>query len=169
MALDLDARLRAFFASAPSAVHVVQVLELSHPAMTRTYYLWREPRAGEVVLENGRTVAVECLNFDTKLAGTEGHLDQVFQLALDLTDHMDELREELDLVPIDTDSLVTAVFREYLSDDLSTPLSQARLQVESISYIVGTATLVCALPRLNTTRTGELYIPRDIPMLRAFL
>jgi hypothetical protein len=81
----------------------------------------------------------------------------------------DEFRQQLDRIPLDTDEKIIAVFREYLSDDLTTPQSVARLQVESITYSRGVAALSAVAPRLNVTRTGERYNYRDIPMLRGFL
>jgi len=61
------------------------------------------------------------------------------------------------------------VYREYLSDDLQGPQAVAVLQIESITYMLGAAGISAVSPRLNITRTGELYVPRDIPMLRGFL
>ncbi|MNY71298.1 hypothetical protein D3C86_2096100 [compost metagenome] len=61
------------------------------------------------------------------------------------------------------------MYREYLSDDLANAQTTAVLQVESVAYKIGAATLSAVSPRFNVTRTGETYTPRDIPMLRSFL
>jgi hypothetical protein len=168
MSLDIESRLRVFLASAPAALRTIQTLEFSHSAMTKTYYLWREPYDGEITTEDG-VRAVEPVNFEIKLAGTEAHLDQHFEIRLDTTQISDEFREQLDLIPIDTLERIRCVYREYLSDDLTDVLARAVLQVESISYQLGAASIAAVSPRLNITRTGELYTPRDIPMLRGFL
>jgi hypothetical protein len=168
MSLDLETRLREFLASVPQNIHAIQTVEISHSAMTQTYYLWREPYEGEITTEDGlRTV--QPLNLSIKLAGAEGHLDQNFEIAFDTTDIEDELREQLDLIPIDTLENIRCVYREYLSDDLETVLARAVLQVESISYQLGAAVISAVSPKYNLTRTGELYAPRDVPMLRSFL
>lgn len=168
MSLDLETRLRTFLASAPQAVHTVQTLEISHSAMTQVYHLWREPYAGEITTENG-VRSVLPVNFAIELAGTEAHLDQSFNIRIDTTDIADAFREQMDRVPLDTTERIRLVYREYLSDDLTQVLARAVLQVESISYMLGAAAIAAMSPRLNITRTGELYAPRDIPMLRGFL
>lgn len=169
MALDLDQRLRVFFGSADQTRHVVPVLEISHSQLPRTYYLWREGASGEIVLETGDVVHVEGAAFDYDLAGTPAHLDQEYSFNLSTLGVEDQFREALDAIPLDTREKILMVYREYLSDDLTHPEITARLQVENISYKPGSATITAVNPRLNVTRTGELYTPRDIPMLRSFL
>lgn len=168
MSLDLDADLRRFLASAPAALRAIQTLEISHSAMTQTYYLWREPYEGTITTEDGEQT-VQPVNLEIKLAGAEGHLDQNFEIRIDTTDIEDEFREQMDLIPIDTLEKIRCVYREYLSDDLTSVMAQAVLQVESITYQKGAAAISAISPRYNATRTGELYVPRDVPMLRGFL
>ncbi len=168
MPLDLEARLRVFFASAPQSVHVVPTLEISHSALSQRWLLWREPRAGQIVTELGEQ-AIAPANFEIKLAGSEGHLDQRYTITLGVVDLDDAFRAELDRVPLDTDEPIAVVYREYLSDDLTAPQATARLQVESIAMALGVASITAVSPRLNATRTGEVYSPRDVPMLRGFL
>lgn len=168
MAQDLEARLRIFLASAPQNRHAIQTIELSHSAMSKVYRLWREPYAGYITTEAG-VVEVQAVNLDITLAGTESNLDQKFNISIDTVDIEDEFRREMDRIPIATAERVRAVYREYLSDDLTSVQTSAVLQVESISYRIGAATLSAVSPRLNVTRTGENYVPRDVPMLRGFL
>ena len=136
--------------------------------MTKTYYLWREPYVGTVTTETGAH-QVEPLHMEIKLAGAENNLDQRFQILLDLTDVADEFREQLDRIPLTSLEHIQVIYREYLSDDLTSVLAQATLQVESVSLTLGAATLIAVQPRLSMTRTGEVYAPRDVPMLRGFL
>jgi hypothetical protein len=168
MSLDIEQKLRVFFASAPQVIHKIDTLEISHSQMSKVYYLWREPYNGEITTEDGvRTV--QPVNFQVKPAGSQQNLDQVYAIALDTVDIEDDFRAEMDRVAINTSEFVRCVFREYLSDDLTDPLSRAVLQVESVSYKVGAASISAVTPRLNITRTGELYTVRDIPMLRSFV
>jgi hypothetical protein len=166
--VDMAERLRVFFASAPMVAHQVEVLEISHSAMTKTYRLWRETEPGTVTTENGEQ-AVEPWNFQLKRAGTDAHLDQVYEIPFDTTDTMDEFREQMARIPLNTTERVRIVIREYLSDDLTEMLSRAVLQVEEVSYKIGAAVIHAAQPRLNSLRTGENYTPREVPMLRNFL
>ncbi|MDH6185476.1 DUF1833 family protein [Polaromonas sp. CG_23.6] len=168
MSLDLESRLRAFLASAPQTVHPVQTLEISHSAMSQTFHLWREPYAGTTSVA-GVARAMRPVNFEIKLAGSEGHLDQKFSIAIDTVDPDNTLRNELDRIPVATLEKIVIVYREFLSDDLTAPQATARLQVEAISYVKGAANLTAVSPRLNMLRTGETYTPKDIPMLRGFL
>lgn len=168
MSLDLEHQLRVFLASAPQNIRSIPTIELSHSAMTKVWRLWREPYAGEITTEEG-VVQILPANLDIRLAGSEGNLDQKFDINLDTTDIADEFRREMDLIPLNTTEKVRAVYREYLSDDLTQAQTTAVLQVESVAYRIGAATLSAVSPRLNITRTGENYIPRDIPMLRSFL
>lgn len=201
MSLDIDAKLRAFFASAPQTKYVVPLLEIRHSALTQVWYLWRESPAGSraraillengmvlmietgevltteaaiaaaavVTLETGEVVAPQPANFDVKLAGTPAHLDQEYTFTLSTVDPEDTFRNELDRIPIDTEEKIVFVYREYLSDDLTYPNAVARLEVESLAFNRGAATISAVSPRLNITRTGDLYSPKEVPMLRGFL
>ena len=168
MSLDLETRLKAFLASAPQTIHAVQTLEISHSAMSQTFHLWREPYAGTTSVGGVVKVMTPC-NIEIKLAGSEGHLDQKFTIAISTVDPENTLRNELDRIPVATLEKIVVVYREFLSDDLTAPQATARLQVESISYVKGAANLTAVSPRLNMLRTGETYTPKDIPMLRGFL
>ncbi|MBP8285394.1 MAG: hypothetical protein KAX57_00990 [Rhodoferax sp.] len=164
MSLDQAAALKTFFASAPQTKYVIATLQLSHSAMSKTWRLWREPYVGTA---GGQTM--QPANIDIAMAGSPGHLDQKFDIRIGLVDIEDTFRAEMDRIPINTTEKIVIVIREYLSDNLSTAVTEGTLQVESISYAKGAASISAVSPRLNITRTGELYSPRDIPMLRGFL
>lgn len=164
MSLDLESRLKVFFASAPQSLRAIQTIEISHSAMTQSFALWRETSAG---VAGG--IAMEPCNLEIKLAGTPSHLDQVFNIRIDTTDIEDTFRSQLDLIPVDTLEKVQIIYREFLSDDLVNPQATAILQAESINYNKGGASISAVSPRLNMTRTGERYTPKDVPMLRGFL
>lgn len=168
MALDTESRLRVLLASAPQTIRPIQTLEITHSAMSQAWLFWREPYAGTVTI-NSVQRAVQPLNIEIRLAGTENNLDQRFEIRLDTTDIEDEFRREMDAVPLTTAERVVITYREYLSDDLTDVQASARLQLESISYQLGAATLIAVSPRYSLTRTGELYAPREVPMLRGFL
>jgi hypothetical protein len=168
MSLDLESRLRVFLASAPQTIHPIQTLEISHSAMSRSFHLWREPYEG-TTYASGVAMAMEPCNVEIKLAGSEGHLDQVFAIRISTVDDADTLRNELDRIPIATLEKIRVIYREYLSDDLTEAQATAVLQAESISYSIGAANVSAVSPRLNTTRTGELYSLKDVPTLRGFL
>jgi len=169
MSVDIETALRTFFASSPQNIHSIATLEISHSAMSRVFYLWREPYAGQITLDDASVVDVECLNFEVKIAGTDKNLDQAFSIRIDTTDIENEFRDELDSIPIDTTEEVQIIYREYLSDDLTSIQAQVTLEAESLSYTIGAANISAVSPRLNVTRTGEVYTPKEVPMLRGFL
>ena len=169
MSLSIEDRLKVVLASAPRNVHRIETIEFSHSAMTKTYYLWREPYAGSITTESGvRTV--EPVNLAIKLANDEGNLDQNFDIRISTVDIEDEFREQLDLIPVDTLEKIRCVYREYLSDDLTTMVAgPAVLQVEALACEVGVAAISAVYAKYNVLRVGELYVPRDVPMLRGWL
>ncbi len=169
MPIDLEQQLKEFLASAPQNKHIIQVVEISHSAMTRAYYLWREPYTGLITLEDDSTVSVDHVNIGVTLPETNQTLDQAFTFNIDTVNVNDDFRRELDLVPIDTTEKIVIVYREYLSDNLTEPQATVRLQTESIAYNKGVATMSAVSPRFNITRTGELYTYKRFPMLRGFL
>lgn len=166
--LDLQSRLRLVLASAPQNIWQIETLQISHSAMTQTYHLWREPYPG-TTYAGGPALTMRPCNMEIKKAGSEGHLDQKFDIRLDLTDSNDEFREQLDRIPVDTAEKIQIIFRVYLSDDLTDPQATAILQAESVSYAIGAANISAVSPRLNISRTGETYDFKSTPMLRGFL
>ncbi len=168
MSVDLESKLRIFFASAPQTVWPIQTLQISHSALSQVWHLWREPYAG-TTSDGGAAMTMRPANMEIGLAGSAGHLDQKMDIKLGLVDAMDEFRAEMDRIPVDTQEKIIVVYREYLSDDLDEPQAVATLQVESISYSIGAANISAVSPRLNVLRTGDLYAPKETPMLRGFL
>lgn len=168
MSLDLASRLKIFLASAQQTVWAIQTLQISHSAMSQVWNLWREPYVG-VTSASGISMTMQPANIDIGLAGSAGHLDQKFNINLGLVDSMDLFREQMDMIPVNTNERIVIIYREYLSDDLTEPQATATLQVESISYNIGAAQISAVSPRLNVLRTGELYAPKEVPMLRGFL
>lgn len=167
--INLEQRLRVFFASAPQNIYSIQVLEISHSMMPKTYYLWREPRFGRVRINGTTYVDVQPINIEVKIAGTSNNLDQKFEIRVDTTDIENEFRDALDSIPINTTEKIKVTYREYLSDDLTTEQAVAYLQAESVTYMIGAASISAVSTRLNINRTGELYSTKDVPMLRGFL
>jgi hypothetical protein len=165
---DIEEQLRIWLASVARTKHAISTIELSHSAMSKVWCLWREPYTGTITTEDGE-VEVIPVNLQIKLAGSEANLDQKFNITMDTTDIADTFREEMDRIPLDTTEKIRAVYREYLSDDLIEAQMAAVLQVESIAYTIGAATISAVSPRINVTRTGEIYSTRDVPMLRGFV
>lgn len=168
MSITLSQALEEFLTNAPARLRSVPVLSFSHSSLSQVWYLWIERKAGTVALENGSQVPVLPCNMKIELAGSEGNLDQEFSISID-TLGTPRFRDEMDRVPIGTSEKVQMTYREYLSDSLlDGPQAEVSLQIESITWEIGVATISAVSPRLKTSRTGELYSPKQIPMLRGF-
>ena len=171
--IDLEQKLRVFLASSPSRIRRVETLQLYHPNFTKTFHLWKEPYLGTTKYYNESdvltTANMQPLNFKVSKGGSQANLDQKMTITIDVVDVEDEFREQMNRIPLSSEVPVYIWFREYLSDDLNNPQSEFKVQVESVTYSLGVATLQTVVPRLNTTRTGITYNTRDVPMLRGFL
>lgn len=167
--LDLEEELKIFISSAPSSKYVIKTIQIAHSQISKTYNFWSEPYVGQVTTEADVVLTMEPLNFEVELAGSDNNLDRVYNIKIDLVDSTDTLVEEIDRIPLNTTEKIQLVFREYMSDNLEEPQSMITLQVESLSYQKGVANLSAISPRFNVLRTGEIYTPKDVPMLRGFL
>lgn len=167
--LDLEEKLKRFFASAPQNIHPVQVIEIRHSQMPKVYYLWKEPYVGTIKINGTTNVSVQPLNLEVKLSGTGNNLDQKFEIRISTVDIENEFRNALDSIDINTTEKIKIVYREYLSDNLNEEQAVANLEAESISYVIGGASISAVSTRLNINRTGELYSTKAVPMLRGFL
>lgn len=144
------------------------MLVISHSALARRFVFWQEPYAGKVVSDEYGTLDVQYAPMMLDLAGTEGNLDQEYRITLDTTDVQDEFRNQLDAIPINTTERIRIDILTFLSDDLTSQQEAATLQAETVSWVIGTATITAVAPRYNVLSTGELYEPGAVPMLRAF-
>lgn len=167
MSVDLEARLRKFCACAPQRIYPVRTIEIGHTAMSKSFNLWREPYEG-ITRAGGAVKNMLACNIDIKLAGAEGHLDQKYDVTIGTVDADDVFVGELDRIPVDTKEKIKVTYREFLSDDLNSPQCTAVLQAENVAYVQGAASISAVSPRLNMHRTGELYTPKEVPMLRGF-
>ena len=137
--------------------------------MPKVYYLWKEPYVGTIKINGTTNVSVQPLNLEVKLSGTGNNLDQKFEIRISTVDIENEFRNALDSIDINTTEKIKIVYREYLSDNLNEEQAVANLEAESISYVIGGASISAVSTRLNINRTGELYSTKAVPMLRGFL
>lgn len=168
MSSDIEAALREYLTVSPPAVREVGVLVISHSALARRFVFWPEPYSGQVVSDEYGPLDVMYAPMMLERAGTEANLDQEYRITLDTTDVQDDFRSQLDAIPINTRELIRIDILTFLSDDLTNQQESATLQAETVSWVIGTATITAVQPRYNVLATGELYEPAAVPMLRAF-
>jgi hypothetical protein len=160
-----------FFLNAGSNVAELELLEISHPSFTKTYYIVRNAIAGvTVTLEDSTSKAFEYYPLQITPVGSGDDLDQV--LKIQLGDLGSVLPQELDAVRLAGSFGIKPIlkYRTYRSDDLSAPLyGPIVLEISNLTFKKEGAAFEAHAPRLNSTATGELYTTTRFPMLRGFI
>ena len=163
-----------FFLSAARDVVELQLLEISHPSFSQTYFAVRNARAGVTVTHEDAVVqAYTYYPMKILLLGSRGDLDT--GISVSFSDLGETLPKELDAID-DADLDVGYItrpmvkYRVYRSDDLSAPLyGPQTLQMQNIAFNRKGVTFQAKPPKLNVLTTGELYTLDRFPMLRGFL
>jgi hypothetical protein len=151
--------------SYPAGEYQIDTLEITHPLMSQSYYLTREPEGITATLETAAEVEFIGMQIDLQLNSTKDDLDQNFQFTLpDLENILDD---ELDRIPLNNQDPIQVVYRSYISTDLTEPAEIYRLEVLDVSQAKGAFTLTCGVSQLNWRQTGEIYSYDRFPMLRA--
>lgn len=160
-----------FFLNSKSSVVQLELLEISHPDFTQTYYVVRNNTEGvTVTLEDLTEQAFDYYPLKVTPAGSREDLD--FGVRVDLGDLGEVLPVELDAVASASGygTKPTVKYRLYRSDDLTAPmLGPYTLEVTAFSFTREGASFEAKAPSLNVNRTGELYRVDRFPMLRGFL
>jgi len=160
-----------FFLNAGSNVAELELLEISHPNFTQTYYIVRNAVNGvTVTLEDDSTQEFEYYPLQITPVGSGDDLDQVLQIQLG--DLGGILPQELDAVSVAGTFGTKPVlkYRTYRSDDLSAPLyGPITLEISALTFKKEGAAFEAHAPRLNNTATGELYVTSRFPTLRGFI
>jgi hypothetical protein len=160
-----------YFLNSPSTVVMLELLEISHPNFTQTYYIVRNATKGvTVTLEN---LAVQLFDYYplriTPLSASDD-LDQA--LRIDLGDIGEVFPQELDAIATARgfDTKPTVIYRTYRSDDLAAPLyGPWTLEVSSFSFNQDGVSFEAKAPSLNVAGTGQIYTLNRFPMMRGFL
>lgn len=160
--------LRVWLASAPQTVRRIVTCQIAHSKLTRTRYCCNNGFP-VTAWAAGEMREHEPTNFLIELAKSDNTLDQDYTMSFDMTDRQDEFRNELKRIPFGDKEMVKVTLREFLSNDLASPLTEVELDLEKIAYTRGAASFSIAPPRMNKTATGRTYSPRDISSIRGFL
>jgi hypothetical protein len=160
-----------FFLNSGSNIAELELLEISHPNFSKTYFIVRNATNGiTVTLETSVVQAFEYYPLQITPAGSGDDLDQV--LKIQLGDLGSILPQELDAVSVAGTFGTKPVlkYRTYRSDDLSAPLyGPITMEISSLTFKREGAAFEAHAPRLNSTATGELYSTSRFPMLRGFV
>ncbi len=156
-----------FFLDSPPTVAQLDLLEISHPDFTQTYYVQRNVTAGVTVThEDASSHDYEYVPMRVKPLGTQTDLDQ--ELEITFGDLGEILPAELDAVAAANgfQTKPSVLYRVYRSDDLSAPIfGPVDLQIDGISFNREGASFRAKAAAFNVTRTGETYRIEEYPML----
>ena len=162
----------SFYLNSAGSVVRIECFELSHPNFTKVYRVVRNVTAGITLNhENGLLYAYDYCPLKIERSNTTDDLDEGLSIGMGLLG--DELPQEFDRVNAGVYSHIVPVlkYRVYRSDDLTAPMfGPSILEVRGCSFDdAGQASFEATAPRLNTTKTGEIYTFSRFPMLRGFL
>lgn len=164
-------KLTEFFLASTHAAVQLETIEISHPDMLTTWRLCRNNRENlTVTLENSTNAIFEYSPMKISQSGTRDDLDYGLRIAFGdlgeiIPDQLDAI-EAADGMQV----LPTVKYRVYDSTDLTEPLlGPFNLQAKQIIFNGTGATIEAVAPRLNLSRTGELYRVDRFPMLRGLL
>ena len=161
-----------FFFGAKGSISELELIELSHPSFSKTYYLVRNhPLNGGVLVYTELGFPRFFEYYPMRIANTDSatNLDQT--MTITFGDLGGIIPQEIDNIRVADTFLIypTLLYRTYRSDDLTTPLfGPIRFQVRASPRQKNACTLNIAAPRLNQNATGERYDMNRFAGLRAF-
>jgi hypothetical protein len=161
----------AYYLNSTSDVKEFELLQISHPSFTQTFYIVRNKRSGlTVTLENAASQFFTYYPLQIKGQGAKDDLDYALQISLG--DLGELLPTQFDAVAAANTFNIkpTVIYRTYRSDDLTAPMfGPLTLEVDSFAFKREGATFVAKAPSVNINKTGEFYTFERFPMLRGFL
>lgn len=165
---SVEAAYHRKLASNPDGEMDYITLQISHPLLSKTYYLVRGTSDLTATLETGETVTFEATPMDAKNAANNNDMDQTASFSL--PDVLNLLDEEMDRIPYSNTELPKFIFRRYVSTDLSYPCDGPVIyELQTLTQEKGVFTAETGTPMLNQRQTGILMTPEEIPLLRGVL
>lgn len=153
----------------PDGQRLIEVVSISHSALTKTYHLTPTPEPVLVTLETSEQIVPIPTNLNVQKSRSKDDLDEQFTFNFD--DSYGVLSDEADRIPLDSNEDVLITYRSFVADDTSEPADGPfyLYGVSMTKSTSGTVTINAQSPSLVVNRTGELYTYERFPMLRGFL
>ena len=162
------AAYRRKLASNPDGEISLFTIELYHPDMSKRYYLVADNQDLTAYLEGGEQITFAASNIDTKNAANNADMNQ--SASFTIADQANQLDDELDRIPLNSDILPTLTFRAYIMSDLSHPAwGPVEYEAQDINQGKGSFTASVSAPRLNSRGTGLIVTPTLCPLIRGLL
>lgn len=166
--LEIKEAYRRKLATNPDGELALDTVQITHPNLTKTYYLVADKDPLVAYLENGQQVTFEPAAIKADNGGNNNDMDQ--QAKFTIADPDNILDDEMDRIPLESETLPEFTFRTYLRSDLSYPAyGPVTYDTQTVSQQKGVFTASVGLPRLNQKGTGLIAVPADIPILRGLL
>ncbi|MFA2969370.1 DUF1833 domain-containing protein [Acinetobacter pittii] len=156
----MDNEYAKFFLNRKVDVYQLECIELSHPSFLNTYRVVRNDDRGVYVKhkEGSGQFYYEYLPLTIHRSGMLGDLDQT--LTVSVSGLGDILPDEFERVLEGqyADVKPTVNYRLYSSDNLNTPIHYLLgLQLAGVSMNNKAVTFKAESPRLNTSKTGDIF------------
>jgi hypothetical protein len=149
--------------SQPESETFFETIFISHSKMSATRYLVFNSVPLTAKLTTGETVTFLPANISSTNAQNNNDLDQ--QASFSIGDENNELDDELDRIPLgDTEDIIVG-YGVYISTALDAPAEFIEYTVKSIPQKLGSFTMLCGAPNLNSKETGEVFSFERFPML----
>lgn len=98
---------------------LIEVVTISHSAMTQTYHITPTPEAVSVTFEDSSVVVPEPKNMRVRKSTSKDDLDE--QFVFDFSDPEGLIAAEAERIPLDSDEDVIIEFRTFMASDTSSP------------------------------------------------
>lgn len=148
----------------------LQLIEISHPAFSKTYRFVRNHALGVTVTQNGEQVFYEYMPIQLQKSKASNDLDQ--SLSITIGDVSEIIPDEIDRVrQSNLFSTVKPVvnYREYYAHDLTTPcLEDILLEVTDYSIQREGTAFRAEARDITNTKTGLVYNLDSHALLRAY-
>lgn len=156
----MDNEYAKFFLNRTVDIYQLECIELSHPSFINTYRVVRNDDRGVYVQhkEGSGQFYYEYLPLTIQRSGMLGDLDQT--LTVSVSGLGDILPDEFERVLEGqfADVKPTVNYRLYSSDNLNTPIHYLLgLQLAGVSMNNKAVTFKAESPRLNTSKTGDIF------------
>lgn len=156
----MDNEYAKFFLNRKVDIYQLECIELSHPSFSNTYRVVRNDDRGVYVQHSvgSGQIFYEYLPVSIQRSGMLGDLDQT--LTVSISGLGDVLPDEFERVIEGqySDVKPTVNYRLYSSDNLNTPIHYLLgLQLSGVSMNHKAVTFKAESPRLNTSKTGDIF------------
>jgi len=160
-----------FFLRSKSDVVLLELVEISHPAFSKTYRVVRNAYDGCTVKHiDGEYYYYEYFPLHIDDGGFSDDLDRVLKIAIG--DLGTVVPGELDLVRNSDQFNIkpTVIYSVYGSDNLGVPLiNPVVLEADNFTFTKDGCQFEARTPMINSSKTGEFFTLDRFPMQRGFM